>query len=192
MLLQIRPDPVKARPWALTPKVCSTWLNLALDRADSTTIGPASGWYSLTPLPKRNEGNQGTSKTPTPGDGGDVVGECSVHAPGIVVIPITLHEPEHEHGAHSGYENAQIDQKSDPCEGQGTLVQRLRDLVPESTFGGNLGVGGVFQDEVGEEQKLVGATEHGNILIGKSLQSLRLRHMFMVSSKHRWRSFNTN
>ena len=103
-------------------------------------------------------------------------------APRITAVPITLYEPEREHRAHSGDKNEQIEQKSDPCEGQGTLDQQPRDLVPESTSGGNQGVGDVSQDEVGEEQKLVGVTEHGNIPIGKSLQSLRLRHMLIVSS----------
>lgn len=79
ILLQIRPSLAQARPWTFTLKVCSAHLNLALDHTDSTTIGPTNGSYSLTPLPKRKEGNQGTSKSPTPSDGGDVVGECSVH-----------------------------------------------------------------------------------------------------------------
>ena len=118
--------------------------------------------------------------TSTPGEGGDVVGECSIHGFGIVAVLITLYEPEREHGAHSGDKHVQIDQKSDPREGLGPLVQQPRELVPESTFGSNQGVRDVYKDEVGEEQKqklptlevgtscvAVGATEHRNNRIGQ-------------------------
>ena len=55
-------------------------VDLAIDDADPATTVPTNGGYSLTPLPERGVGSQGTLKTSTttstPSDG--VVSKCSV------------------------------------------------------------------------------------------------------------------
>ena len=58
-------------------------VDLAIDEgADLASIVPTGGGYSLTPLPEREAGSQGTLKTSTttstPSDGGGVVSKYSI------------------------------------------------------------------------------------------------------------------
>ena len=58
-------------------------VDLAIDSADLAIIAPTNEGHSLTPLPGREEGSQGTLKTSTtistPSDGGGVVSKYSVN-----------------------------------------------------------------------------------------------------------------
>jgi hypothetical protein len=58
-------------------------VDLTIDGADLATIGTTNRRCSPMPLPERESGTQGTRNTITTTsntrDGGDAVGECSVH-----------------------------------------------------------------------------------------------------------------